>query len=481
MSGGGENMGSRILKANNFMKTVRYLRKNGIRRTYYAARERIAEERSGDYRYREPSAETLAGQRASSAENTVQFSVVVPAYETDETFLREMADSVCRQSYGKWELIIADASSSDTVERTIEQIAAERGDGRIRYLRLAENKGIAANTNAGIGQTAGDYIAFLDHDDLLAPDALYRMAEAVRTAQENGTTPVMLYSDEDKYDSDGRVYTDPHRKTDFNLDLILSNNYVCHFMAVESRLLKRLQLRENFDGAQDYDLVLRIAGELYDKAISGEMTAGIVHIPEVLYHWRCHAGSTADNTASKAYAYEAGRAALADFCAARGWRVRVEHGLHLGFYEITYLPDVFAVRADVGIVGGRIWDRRKRICGGALKNDGSVMHAGLHREYSGGTHRASVKQDVAAADIRCVRVREELREEFERITGLSYTERTVRCGSGRNALPVRIADVSGLTCDEAGWRRLSLALGKAAERRGYRVLWDPKIGIQSDR
>ncbi len=475
-------MGDRILKANNFMKTVRYFRKNGLRRTYYAARERIAQERDADYRYSEPSAETLAGQRASSAGNAVRFSVVVPAYETDEVFLREMLDSVCRQSYAGWELIVADASDSDTVERTVGQIAAERGDGRIRYFRLADNQGIAANTNAGIALATGDYIAFLDHDDLLAPDAFYRMAEAVRRARESGTIPAMLYSDEDKYDGSGHCYTAPHRKTEFNLDLLLSNNYICHFMAVESGLCRRLPLRRHFDGAQDYDLALRIAGKLYDEAPRQDMAAGIVHVPEILYHWRCHAGSTADNTASKTYAYEAGRAALADFCAARGWQVQVEHGLHLGFYEITYLPDVFAVRADVGIVGGRIWDQKKRICGGALKSDGSVMYEGLHREYSGGTsHRAAVQQDVAAADIRCVQVREELREEFMRITGLPYTERTVRCGSGRNARQVRVADVSGLACDEAGWRKLSLELGRAAARRGYRILWDPRIGIRADR
>ena len=463
------------------MKTVRYLKKNGLRRTYYAARERVEEERSCAYVYRAPSEETLRRQRAEASCLAVRFSVVVPAYETDEIFLREMAASVCGQSYDKWELIIADASGSDTVERIVGQIAAERGDGRVRYVRLAENKGISANTNEGIALATGDYIAFLDHDDLLAPDALYRMAAAVHAAKQRGITPVMLYTDEDKYDSTGCYYTAPHRKTDFNLDLILSNNYICHFMAVESGLLQRLMLRGDFDGAQDYDLALRIVGELCGRMSVQETAERIVHIPEILYHWRCHAGSTADNTASKAYAYEAGRAALAAFCAARGWQTQIGHGRHLGFYEITYLPDVFAVRSDVGIVGGRIWDNRRRICGGALRSDGSVMYEGLHREYSGGSaHRAALKQDVDAADIRCVRVREELWEDYAQITGLPYTEREIRCGGGRNAYRIRIADVSGLSCDEAGYRKLSLELGRAAARRGYRVLWDPRIGLRAD-
>ncbi len=471
-------MGGRILKANNFMKTVRYLKKNGLRHTYYAARERMEEARRDDYSYREPSAETLARQREESAAYTVRFSIVVPAYETDETFLREMITSVCRQSYDRWELIIADAGSGDTVERTVRQIAEERKEERIRYVRLEENRGISGNTNAGIALATGDYIALLDHDDFLAPDALYHMAAALCAAGQAGVAPAMLYTDEDKYDSAGRYYTAPHRKKDFDLELLLSNNYICHFMAVESGLLKRLGLRADYDGAQDYDLALRVVGELCGRTPAGDLCGRILHVPRVLYHWRCHAGSTADNTASKNYAYEVGRAALADFCASKGWQVQVEHGLHLGFYEITYLPDVFTVRADVGLVGGRLWDRGKRVCGGALESDGSVMYEGLHREYSGGsTHRASVKQEIAAADIRCVQVREELWEDFAQITGLPYEERTIRCGSGRSARRVRIADVSGLTCDEAGYRKLSLELGRAAAGRGYRVLWDPRIGL----
>lgn len=468
-------MGNRIFKKNNFMKTIRYLRKNGVLHTYYAARERIREERRSVYYYQEPSGETLAGQRAESAAYHEVFSVVVPAYETDETFLGEMIASVRCQSYEKWELIIVDAGSTDTVERTVKRFAKEPGGERIRYIRLAHNGGIAANTNAGIAAAAGDYIALLDHDDFLAPDALYHMASALHRPGRQNITPVMIYTDEDKYDDGARCYLSPHKKPEFNLDFILSNNYICHLMAVEAGTLKRLQLRGNFDGAQDYDLALRIVGELCEKETARELSERIVHIPAVLYHWRCHAGSTADNTASKDYAYEAGKAALEDFCRARGWQTRVEHSLHLGFYEITYLPDTLTVRKDVGIVGGKILDGRRRICGGAMESDGSCMYEGLHREYSGGsTHRAAVKQDVAAVDIRCMQVREELRTEYEHITGIPYAERVIRCGKGA-ARQIRIADVSELFCDEAGYRKLSLELGRAAARKGYRVLWDPGI------
>lgn len=471
-------MGNKILKWNNFRKTVNYLRKNGIRNTCYAMKERIEEERKSDYFYKEPSEETLHAQRRESAEYSDRFSIVVPAYETDEAFLREMIDSVYRQSYEKWELIIVDASGSDIVERTVGQILEEKDGERVKYTRLEGNKGISDNTNVGIAQASGDYIALLDHDDFLAPDALYHMAAALSHARQQGIEPACIYTDEDKYDNSTRFYISPHRKSELNFDLILSNNYVCHFMAVEAKLMKKLQLRGTFDGAQDYDLVLRVIRELYESTGVQEMSKRVIHIPKVLYHWRCHNDSTADNTGSKTYAYEAGKAALEDFCAERGWHVEVGHSLHLGFYSIHYLPDVLTVRRDIGIVGGRILDVRKRICAGAMENDGSVMYEGLHREYSGGsTHRAVLKQDVAAVDIRCMQIRPELREEFEHITGLPYSERIIQYRTEHGRRQMRIADVSGLSCDEAGYRKLSMELGRAAAGQGYLVLWDPQLTI----
>ena len=470
-------MGNGVIKINNLIKTIRYLQKNGVRHTYYAAKERIVEERKNDYYYKEPSEEILSAQRTESAAYSTLFSIVVPTYNTDEKFLREMIDSVCRQSYDKWELVIADASTGSAVENVVKQVSGEKADKRIKYIRLTENKGISDNTNVGIAAALGDYIALLDHDDFLAPDALYHIVTALHGAEQRGVTPVLIYTDEDKYDENTR-FLSPHIKQKFNLDLILSNNYICHFMAMEASLMKKLQLRSEYDGAQDYDLVLRAVGNLCRTMTPEELSKRVVHIPKVLYHWRCHVNSTADNTASKSYAYEAGKAALEDFCQGQGWQAEVKHSLHLGFYEITYLPDILTVRKDVGIVGGRILDRRQRICAGAMAEDGSCLYQGLHREYSGGsTHRASLKQDVAAVDIRCVRVREELREEFEHITGLPYAERTVRCRTGRGSRQIRIADVSGLSCDEAGYRKLSMELGRAAQQQGYRILWDPQITI----
>lgn len=478
----GFGMGNKLFKRSNLIKTIRYLKKNGIRHTYYAAKERMEEERKSDYCYKEPSEEILLAQRRESENYSCVISIVVPTYETQELFLREMIDSVMRQSYGKWELIIVDASDSDLVEQVVKEVSERTGDGRIKYTRLAENKGISENTNAGIALASGDYVALLDHDDFLAPDALYHLAAAVHHTGYQDKKPVLFYTDEDKYDDSTHSYLSPHIKEKFNLDLILSNNYICHFMAVEAKLLKMLGLRAEYDGAQDYDLVLRVVGKLCESVPMNQIAEQVVHIPGVLYHWRCHTGSTAVNTASKEYAYEAGKAALERFCDERGWHVEVGHSLHLGFYEITYLPDILTVREDVGIVGGRVLDDRNRICGGAMDSSGKCMYEGLHKEYSGGsTNRASLKQDVAAADIRCIQIRPEFREEFEQITGLPYEERTIHCMADGINRQIRIADVSGLSCDEMGYRKLSMELGQAAMERGYHVLWDPRMTIRVDR
>lgn len=155
-------------------------------------------------------------------------------------------------------------------------------------------------------------------------------------------------------------------------------------MAVEASLLKRLKLRSDYDGAQDYDLVLRVVDSLWQEGIPASQAARICHIPKVLYHWRSHRDSTALNTGSKTYAYEAGRRALADFCAGRGLRVQVEHSLHLGFYRIVYESDLPDARQDVGMLGGRILDGKTRIFAGGYDEEGSCLYEGLPARFTGG-------------------------------------------------------------------------------------------------
>lgn len=473
-------MRNRILNTDNARKTINYLKKNGITGTFYAAAERVQEERAADYRYLPPDEAQLQRQRQETQDDPWLFSIVTPAYETKEAYLREMIASVQSQSYPKWELIIVDAGESDAVERTVRQIILETGDLRIRYCRLPGNRGIAENTNAGIALAKGDYIALLDHDDFITRDALYYMALSVRQGRQKNLLPALLYSDEDKYDEEAGIFVFPHEKKEFNLDLIMSNNYICHFLAVEAGLMKALLLRGEYDGAQDYDLVLRVVDSLWPRGDLLPETARICHIPRVLYHWRSHRDSTALNTGSKTYAYEAGRRALADFCGRRGFRARVEHSLHLGFYNVCYEPDILSVRKDVGAVGGRLLDRHRRVFAGAYDEDGSCMFEGLPARYTGGsTHRATLTQDCAAVDIRFMRLREELWPLYSQITGLPYRERSLYLKQNGEKKEIRIADVEGLSCDEAGYRKLSMALGMAVRNAGYLVAWDPSLSCEA--
>ena len=293
----------KIFGLSNFKKAYRYCRKNGIGPAFWAALERVA---GGDttYEKRLLSAAEREMQRDAVWDKRELFSVLVPAYETDVRHFHEMIASVQAQTYGDWELVIADASPTDKLTREMGHYK----DSRIRYLRLKENKGISENTNAALAAAAGSYIGLLDHDDVLEPDALYRMMEAIQSVvRETGIAPQMLYSDEDKGDGEMKRFYEPHRKVKFNLDLILSNNYICHFLVMKRELIQSLGLRGEFDGAQDHDLVLRAARRLWEEP------ERIVHVPHILYHWRCHTGSTAENPESKRYAYEAGRRAVADF------------------------------------------------------------------------------------------------------------------------------------------------------------------------
>ena len=248
------------------------------------------------------------------------FSVLVPAYRTPELFLRELIESVLSQTYGKLELVIADASDDDSVRKIAGEYREK--DRRVVLVPVPENEGIAQNTNAAAAAAKGDYLAFCDHDDLLSPDALFEMARAVR---ETGAD--LLYSDEDKVTADRKKYYQPHFKPEFNLDLLRSNNYITHLTVIRKDLFDGLGgLRAEFNGAQDYDLVLR-ASEKAEK---------IARIPKILYHWRTHESSTADNPMSKQYAYDAGKRAIEEHLKRTGTPGEVEELKDFGFYRVRY-------------------------------------------------------------------------------------------------------------------------------------------------
>lgn len=412
-------------------KTLAYAKRNGVRAAFLAAVERV------DKKHRDRMsvlAATYEGSREWSEavddeklqqekENQRKahfayeplISIVVPAYETGEQFLKELLLSVKEQTYANWELLLADASKTDRVREIVLRYTQEEAQkdaaqteagGVIRYIRLKENKGISENTNAAITEAGGDYIALLDHDDVLTQDALFSMVEKINEYKETGAPEDILavYSDEDKCDGTLSHFYELHRKPDFNPDLLLSNNYICHFLMVQAALMKELKLRPEFDGAQDYDLVLRIAQRA--GALDGKQKGVILHVDKVLYHWRCHEGSTAGNTESKRYAYEAGRRALTAYYEAGGLNVLVTDSPHLGFYETAYTPDIFAVRKDVAAVCGRVIQNGIVVGGPSL--NGVPLFNGLKRSYSGYMHRAALCLDVDDADERALKKRPDL-------------------------------------------------------------------------
>lgn len=444
---------SRINKT-NLKKTVYYLKRNGLLKTWYAVRERLDEKRRLPYSWTSPSEEELEQQRSQWEREgySVTFSILVPAYRTRENHLIEMIQSVRSQTYPKWELILADATEDDSVER----VAKTAADARVRYIRLEKNEGIAENTNQALSFATGDYVGLLDHDDLLTENALYEVAARIERGRQRGCVPEMLYSDEDKCNGDRTEYFEPNWKEDFNLDLLLSNNYICHFLVMKRELIQRLKFRAEYDGAQDYDLVLRAASELMEKEDA------IVHIPRVLYHWRCHDSSTAENPQSKIYAYEAGRRAIQDFADSHNWHAKAADTAHVGFYTLQYAGNLFESRKDIGAIGGRL-TCRGRVISGRLTEEGKAVYENLPVNYSGYLHRARLPQNAAAVDIRNVRVRPECRKLFEKVTGIPY--RTIQ---GTDVL-----DVSSLP-ENTDWQDVSLNLCRALKSAGYRILYLPE-------
>ena len=322
-----------VQRMDPFSKTVSYFRRNGLRRTIRRIGEKISEKITGHEesymkwrKVMQPSREELEAQRRNRFLNAPLISIVVPLYNTPETYLRELIESVKNQTYENWELCLSDGSgSSSGLTGLLEQY--RRGDKRIRIVSSGEPLGISDNTNAAIRIANGSYIAFADHDDLLDQTALY---ECVRLINEQPDAE-LIYSDEDKVSMDGKTYFEPHFKTDYNPELLCSMNYICHLTMISRILLERIgPLRREYDGAQDYDLVLRAC----------ESAKVIRHIPKVLYHWRSHRDSTSENPESKRYAFEAGQRAVQAHYDRLGIKADVQMGEYPGLYRTFFrLPD----------------------------------------------------------------------------------------------------------------------------------------------
>ncbi len=413
----------------NIVKIKDYTGRNGVKAALFRIAEGIKES-AGDRKYsleRDKLPPYIPGEDQEIPENAPVISVVIPVFGPDMDDFAHLLDSLAVQSYKNFETVIVDAGSDSSIYEVVKVYAEDPGISlKIKYRKLKENRGISENTNEAIKEAEGEYVSFLDHDDLLSPDALLETAKAAALGAD------VIYTDEDKYDSLSDRYFCPNRKPDFNLDLLLSNNYICHLLTVRKTLLRELKgLRSEFDGAQDHDLILRLS-----EIVPREK---IVHVDKILYHWRLTPSSTAGNPLNKLYAYDSGRKAVQDYFIRRGIGAVVKDSPHRGFFHPVYsqvkaesescilfldsrlnpltadyekcLAGYFA-RSEVGIVGARIIGRTGRtVSNGYIKDkDGRRIpeYGKIDYRFSGYMHRASMTRETEAVSIHAFAIRREL-------------------------------------------------------------------------
>ncbi|WP_444921192.1 glycosyltransferase [Microbulbifer sp. CnH-101-G] len=250
-------------------------------------------------------------------------SIILPTFNSNIDLLKECIESVIRQGYGKWQLCIADDASQKTkVKACLEKYQLK--DNRIKVEYRKNNGHISAASNSAFSLVEGDYTAFLDHDDVLAPHALQRIVEAIS----KNPKALLFYSDEDKIDEQGERF-DPHLKPGWNPDLLLSQNYICHLTVIKTSLVNRVGgYRLGVEGSQDHDLLIRCMPYLDHS--------NVVHIPEILYHWRAISGSTAHESSAKDYAATAGLKAVNDYLEREGLQASAELGIAPNSYRVRW-------------------------------------------------------------------------------------------------------------------------------------------------
>ena len=322
---------SERLNKENVKKGFEYIRRNGVSRFWTLAKAKaFPAGKSYKEWYEEhcPTKEELMCQREVEFSVQPLISIVVPTYQTPIPFLKDMIDSVRKQSYEKWELCIADGSlNGDENDTKVIRVREELNrysmeDKRIKVVYLEENQGIAENTNQALALATGEYIGLFDHDDMLTPDALYEIVKAI-----NDYGYDVLYTDEDKISEDSHDYKKPVFKPDYSPELLCANNYITHFFVAKKSIVDRLGgFRKEYDGSQDYDFIFRCV----------ELAKKVGHVSKVLYHWRMHGGSVAGDPTSKMYAYDAGKKAIQSHYERVGIQAHVEHMERLGLYHTEY-------------------------------------------------------------------------------------------------------------------------------------------------
>lgn len=298
------------LSLENISKATKYLHENGVRRFLTRIKQGP---NMGNRSYQDwflshrISDNQLSEQRKFSFEYSPKISIIVATFNTKEAYLKEMIDTVFYQSYSNWELCIADGSDSDKV---IDYVTKMYPDSRIKITKLDKNYGISGNMNKALELATGDYVGLYDHDDMLELDALFEVVKVLQNQNYD-----LVYTDEDKFDDAKKEYVDPNFKPDFSPDLFRSHNYITHFFVAKKSIIDEIGgMRSEFDGSQDYDFMFRCI----------EKAKGIYHIPKILYHWRMHPLSTAQDPESKLYCYEAGKKAIEEHYKRTGVDAKVE-------------------------------------------------------------------------------------------------------------------------------------------------------------
>ena len=293
----------------------------------YKQREKEAMKRYGTDSF--PSPEEAEKQRNTQFPRMVKISILVPLFNTPESFLREMIESVTVQTYENWELCLADGSDQEHayVAEVVKEYEKQDGRGRIVYKKLSKNGGISENTNECLKLATGEYIGLFDHDDLLHPTVLFEYVKAI-----NEKNADYLYCDETTFKSgDLNKMLTMHFKPDFAIDNLRANNYICHFSVFDRKLLDGTELfRSRFDGSQDHDMILRLT----DRA------QNIVHIPKLLYYWRSHPGSTAAGLSAKPYTVAAAKGAVADHLRRHGFE-------HFQITSTRAFDTIFKIRYQI--------------------------------------------------------------------------------------------------------------------------------------
>lgn len=305
-------------------------------RIEYKKHEKLAMQQFGTKSF--PDEERRREEENTVFDNPVKISILVPLYNTPEQFLKEMIDSVLNQTYSNWELCLADGSDDahDYVETIVKSYqvkdkkhAEEKGinNARILYKKLEKNEGISGNTNQCLSLATGEYIGLFDHDDILHPSALYEYLKVI-----NEQDADYIYCDETTFKSgDINKMLTMHFKPDYAIDNLRANNYICHFSVFKKTLLEGDELfRTAFDGSQDHDMILRLT----DKA------QNIVHVPRLLYYWRCHEASVASNIEAKPYAINAAKEAVADHLRRHGYD-------HFKITSTRAFETIFKIRYEI--------------------------------------------------------------------------------------------------------------------------------------